>query len=182
MGSCGSSGATGFWAGSSRPGGTSGGTRSRTSSGWGMNSASGIDRSLPRTARAGRRRITAAAWLLALAVAGCDDPSAVQVRLLAQQAPLEPLTVREINAQVSGPLDGLQFRWFAVAGECTPQESDQPKTVFRFQEGVREDKVSVEVWRDGKRVAQGDLKVKFDAAAARKKEQEDGAAQIEITT
>ena len=67
----------------------------------------------------------------------------------------------EIQGAVSGPQAGLHYKWLSVSGQCEPQESDVPATVFKFAEGVKQDRVTVEVWRDGKRVAQCDLAVTF---------------------
>jgi hypothetical protein len=97
----------------------------------------------------------------AFLLCGCRDSNGVSVKLREQQADGNMATVREVDAQVSGPLDGLRYKWFAVGGQCTPQESDAPSTLFRFAEGVRQDQVSVEIWRDGKRVATDSVKVAF---------------------
>lgn len=126
-----------------------------------------------------RRLRRPAILILFLTAAGCDDPSSVTVHLQARHAPGEPLTVLQIEAQVTGPLSGLSYRWFAVSGECDPQESDQPKTMFKFLQDMRQDKVSVEVSRNGNRVAQADLKVTFDERLLPRKE-DVSEFQIEI--
>jgi hypothetical protein len=48
----------------------------------------------------------------------------------------------EIAAQVTGPQTGLHYKWFAVAGGCDPQESNRPRTSFKFADGTTRDRVS----------------------------------------
>jgi hypothetical protein len=127
-------------------------------------------------------RLVSATALLAGCVAGCHERDAVRVKLHAQVLPEGPLTRLKIEAQVAGPTDGLVYKWFAVSGECEPQESDQPKTIFKFPEGVRQDLISVEIWRDNRRVAQGEIKVKYDDEIRRREQQNSPETQIEITT
>jgi hypothetical protein len=98
----------------------------------------------------------------ALLAGGCGDPSTLRVQLHDRQVMGDPATVLKIDAQVSGPLQGLRYKWFAVAGQCEPQESDLPSTTFRFTDGARQDQVSVEVWRGGQCVAESHLKVSFE--------------------
>jgi len=126
-------------------------------------------------------RRLAAAGLVALAATGCSDPDTVQVKLQALSLPHESAIYQQIEAQIAGPTDGLEFKWYAVSGECEPQASDKPKTIFKFSEGVRQDRVSVEVWRNKKRVAQGELKVKFDEEIARREPARAAEARIKIT-
>lgn len=126
------------------------------------------------------RALIPAALLVSCAI-GCGERDIVRVNLRARPLPQEPLTLVQIEAQVAGPTDGLQYKWFAVSGECEPQESEQPKTVFKFPEGVRQDRVSVEVWRGNRRVAQSEIKLKFDEEQARRELQRPPEAQIEIT-
>jgi len=123
-----------------------------------------------------------AAALVAGLVAGCNDRDAVRVKLQAQALPQMPLTSLKIEAQVAGPTDGLIYKWFAVSGECEPQESDQPKTIFKFSEGARQDVVSVEIWRGDHRVAQSEIKVKYDDEFASLQEHPAADMQIKITT
>jgi hypothetical protein len=118
---------------------------------------------------------------LALYLTGCGQSDAVSVQLQERVMPQEPASHREIQAQVTGPLAGLRYKWFTVSGECEPQESDRPVTVFKFAEGARQDQVSLEVWRHNQRVAQADIKVKFDIDSARR-DQQAPKVQIEITT
>ena len=126
-------------------------------------------------------RCLAAALLLPLCWTGCGEHDAVQVKLQARSIPRERPIFLKINAQVAGPTDNLHYKWFAVSGECTPQESDAPDTVFKFAEGVRQDRVSVEVWRDNSRVAQTEIKVKFDDEMARLDQTNSMEVHIAIT-
>lgn len=119
-------------------------------------------------------------WLLC--AAGCSERNDVSVKLQSRPAPDEPLTRLEIQAQVAGPLTGLRYKWFAVSGECEPQEAESSKTVFTFPEGVKQDRVSVEVWRGAQRVAQGELKVKYDEERARIEQEQVPELRIEVTT
>jgi hypothetical protein len=126
-------------------------------------------------------RTLAAAILIALCAAGCDVRDTVQVKLQALPLPQESPIYMQIGAQIAGPTDGLQYKWFAASGECEPQESDKPKTIFKFHEGVRQDRVSLEVWRNKKRVAQSEIKVKFDEELARSQRARPPEVHIEIT-
>ncbi len=131
------------------------------------------------TLKRGQRAGSAAALVLALFAAGCGESDAVRVRLQARPLPQEPLTYLQIDAQVAGPTDDLRYKWFAVSGGCEPQESEQPKTVFKFPEGVRQDRVTVEIWRHNQRVAQCELPVKFDKEQERKEQH--GSSEVQIT-
>jgi hypothetical protein len=124
----------------------------------------------------------AAALLMSLAATGCSDSEKVSVKLHARYLPQEPLTYLQINAQVAGPMDDLQYKWFAVSGGCEPQESELPKTIFKFSEGVRQDRVTLEVWRHSKQVAQGEIDVKFDEEQERRSQHRSSEVQIEIDT
>ena len=66
--------------------------------------------------------------------------------------------------------------------ECEPQESDRPRTIFTFPDGVKQDRVSVEVWRDDLQIARGEIKVNFDEERARMEQELLPDVQIEITT
>jgi hypothetical protein len=118
-----------------------------------------------------------AAWCLT----GCGDRDVVQVKLQSRSLPEESPVFLHVEAQVAGPTEGLRYKWFAVSGECEPQESDKPDTVFKFHEGVRQDRVTVEVWRNDQRVAQNEIKVKFDEEKARRVQMHSSDIQIEIT-
>jgi hypothetical protein len=120
--------------------------------------------------------------LVAFAVfASCANPDGVRV-VLQSHAPgsREP---RELNitAQVTGPTDGLEYRWFAVAGENDPQVSQSPSTVFRFAEGSVKDRVTLEVWRNDLRVAQSEIDVQPDAGLAQGAAQRAPDIVVEIT-
>jgi hypothetical protein len=128
------------------------------------------------------RNGVAATLMIVLGATGCGDSDSVRVTLQARPLPQEPLTYLRIDAQVAGPMDELQFKWFAVSGGCEPQESSEPKTVFKFPEGVRKDRVTVEVWRHDKRVAQSEIDVKFDAEQERREQHRSSDVQIEIDT
>jgi hypothetical protein len=68
----------------------------------------------------------------------------------------------DITAEVAGAQSGLRYKWFAIAGGCNPQESDNATTAFKFADGAAKDRVSVEVWRGSKVVGRADLNVKLD--------------------
>jgi hypothetical protein len=126
-------------------------------------------------------RMLAAAALMALGATGCGEGETVQVKLEALRLPQESAIYQQIEAEIAGPTDGLYYKWFAVSGECEPQQSDKPKTIFKFSEGVRQDRVSVEIWRNSKRVAQSEIKVKFDEEQARSEQGRPPETRIEIT-
>jgi len=67
----------------------------------------------------------------------------------------------EIRAQVTDA-SWLNVQMVFGSGECDPQESGSPTTTFKFADGGRKDRVSVEVWRDNERIAQGELDVTLD--------------------
>lgn len=114
--------------------------------------------------------------------AGCGGGDQLQVSLHARPLPQEPMTYLQIEAQVAGNLDDLHYKWFAVSGGCEPQESDQPKTVFKFLEGARQDRVTMEVWRGGKQIAQSEINVKFDPEEERRTRRGSSQTQIIIDT
>jgi hypothetical protein len=137
---------------------------------------------LARIRRKSLGRSLAAALLMALVATGCGDSDRVRVKLQARSLPQEPLTYLQINAQVAGPMDDLQYKWFAVSGGCEPQESEMPKTIFKFPEGVRQDRVTLEIWRHNKQVAQSEIAVKFDDEQERREQHRSSDVQIEIDT
>jgi hypothetical protein len=114
------------------------------------------------------RRVAALLLLLGAGGAvGCSDPNAVRVRLQTH-APAGLLANQvAVRAQVAGPLAGLRYKWFAVAGQSAPQEGGTPETVFTFADGAMRDRVTLEVWRAGERVARGEIDVALDSALAR---------------
>jgi hypothetical protein len=116
---------------------------------------------------------------LALGLAGCGDPRAVQVQLHSKP-PASPGAHFEITAQVSGAQAGLRYKWFSVSGACNPQESDVPTTLFKFADGGTRDHVSVEVRRDGRLVGQSRIAVKLDETQAELAAQERIPADLKI--
>jgi hypothetical protein len=123
-----------------------------------------------------------AGLLLALGPSGCADRDSVAVELHVHEPPASGGANLEIQAQVTGRPTGLRYKWFTVSGHCDPQESDSPTTVFLFAEGVPRDRVSVEVWRDGQRVASSEVDVKVDPERMRQALARIPEVQIEITT
>lgn len=117
---------------------------------------------------------------VALWAAGCAERDAVRVQLHSRTPPTRGVMHLEVTAQVSGPQTGLRFKWFSVAGACNPQDSDQPATLFKFADGATRDRVTVEVWRDGKMAAQNSIDVKLDEIQARLAAQEKIPADLKI--
>jgi hypothetical protein len=128
-----------------------------------------------------RRWRSPAAALLAAAAWACADSSAGQVTL--EAAPQRGPNARalDIRAQVSGPIAGLRYKWFSVSGETEPQESDEPATVFTFADGATRDRVTVEVWRDGRRLMREEMDVRLDEVRARLASADLPRAQVELT-
>jgi len=58
-----------------------------------------------------------------------------------------------------GTQSDLNYKWFAVHGDCDPQETNTPVSMFKFSARHKEDVVTVEVWRGSKRLAQNYLVV-----------------------
>jgi hypothetical protein len=139
-----------------------------------------------RSRRGGPRRRAAillvlTAMLLLPAVA-CGDRGGVRVRLQAH-APVRAAGRRlELRAQVSGPVDGLRYRWFSVLGVVAPQESDVPAATFTFADGAARDLVSVEVWRDGRQVARDETSVTLDTIRLRADTTHAPEVHVAITT
>jgi hypothetical protein len=125
---------------------------------------------------------TALATLGVALFAGCGNRDAVQVRLNSRTASGQGTMHLEITAQVAGSQTGLRYKWFAVAGGCSPQESERPSTSFKFADGADRDRVSVEVWRDGKIVGRSQLDVKMDELQARLAEHIPTDVAIAITS
>ena len=118
---------------------------------------------------------------IVLALLGGCRADGVRVRLEARAPAGGDGTRLEIRAQVAGPQRGLHYRWLSVAGECEPQETTAPATVFHFAEGTRKDRVTVEVWRDSARVAEGDVDVQVDARRVRVLAEQRPAVTIAVT-
>ena len=117
-----------------------------------------------------------------LAFASCASPDVVRVTLESRATENRDPRQLDIRAQVTGPTDGLEYRWFSVAGENEPQVSQAPWTVFRFAEGSVKDRVTLEVWRNGARVAQQEIDVQPDAALVETAAQRAPRVTVEITT
>ncbi len=109
-----------------------------------------------------RTRRSFLALVVSVSVAGCAGSDVVHVTLRADQRPDVEARQVLVRAQVSGPIRGLHYKWFAVNGQADPQESDQPETMFSFADGVPRDRVRVELWRDDERVALDELDVEMD--------------------
>jgi hypothetical protein len=114
-------------------------------------------------------------------LAACDESSTIRVKLQARPLPQEPTTYMQIEAQVAGPTEGLQYRWFAAAGTCEPQESDEAKTIYNFPDGVRQDQVSLEIWKNNRRLAQSQIKLKYTADETGHQNTHPPDVQIHIT-
>jgi hypothetical protein len=107
-----------------------------------------------------------AGMTLALWLAGCNNRDAIRVQLHSRTPSGQGALHLEITAQVSGPQPTTRFKWFSVAGACSPQESDKPTTLFKFADGATRDRVTVEVWQDGKLAGQSSIDVKLDEVQA----------------
>ena len=103
-----------------------------------------------------------------LLLAGCGDRNAVRVQLQTRASTNREVLQLQVDAMVSGPLGDLRYRWFAVSGTCSPQESVEPVTQFRFAEGVPHDRISVEVWRGNRVVARTETDVNFNVDLAKR--------------
>jgi hypothetical protein len=126
--------------------------------------------------------VIATATLLTLVAVGCRDGRAVRVRLQTHAVPGLDAQRIAIRAQVTGPPDGLRYKWFSVNGRSDPQETEEPATVFAFADGVTRDRVSVEVWRQDKRVAYSQIDVQVDEELERAAAQATPKLTIAITT
>jgi hypothetical protein len=141
----------------------------------------------PCPRRAGlRRQATIVRVLLLLTLllpaGACADRGAVSVRLQADPPPGAASRQLELRAQVSGPSDGLRYRWFSVLGVVDPQESDLPTATFTFADGAARDLVSVEVWRDGRQLSRGEVGVTLDTLRLRADTLPTPSLRVAITT
>jgi len=121
------------------------------------------------------------ALFVAVSIAACDGRDGVRIALLSKPPQTPDPRVLAIQGQVTGPVDGLRYRWYSVAGECEPQLSSTPETAFRFATGSSKDRVTVEVWRDGERLAQGSIDVELDRARLVQAAEPRPNVQVEIT-
>lgn len=122
-----------------------------------------------------------AAVLAAALLAGCGSRDDVRVQLQAFATAKQDPRLVEIRAQVTGPTAHLRYKWFSVAGECEPQESDWPATSFKFAAGAKRDRISCEVWRENQRLGQSQIDVKLDEERARLAAEPLPKVQVEIT-
>ena len=104
----------------------------------------------------------------ALALAGCADRDVVKVKLQTRAPTNREVLQLQVDALVSGPLANLRYKWFAVSGTCSPQESAEPGSLFRFAEGVPNDRITVEVWREDRLVARSETDVHFSSELAKR--------------
>src|SRR6266540_5618865 len=120
--------------------------------------------------------------LLALCGAGCDfgDRDSVRMELQERRLGGDPRRIG-IRAEVTGTLPGLRYKWFAVVGECEPQESELPETVLKFAEGSKRDRIVAEAWRQELRVGQSQIGVTLDEERLRLATEKFPKVQIEIT-
>ncbi len=108
--------------------------------------------------------LLSAGAVLASMLSGCGDGAkGNSVTLYARAVSARDTRTLEIQAQVSGSLEGIHYKWFATGGECNPQESATPVTRFRFAAGAKEDQITVDVWRAGKRIDRGSISVRMSA-------------------
>ncbi|HEY0944052.1 MAG TPA: hypothetical protein VGD81_02255 [Opitutaceae bacterium] len=97
-------------------------------------------------------------------IAGCGRNRSAPVELQVR-APAAPDSTRlEIRAHVAAK-GALNYRWFSTHGNCEPQESTEPFTIFTFGPGTASDEVSLEVWLAGKRIGIGRVAVQSTARA-----------------
>jgi len=97
-----------------------------------------------------------------MGVTSCAPADGVRVRLDATPRRLLTDPTMDVRAQVAGATSGLRYKWFAVAGECDPQQSDTAETHFSFAAGSVKDRITLEVWRGDTQVGQGEIDVKLD--------------------
>lgn len=112
----------------------------------------------------------------------CADANAVAVQLRSSAPYAKDPRRLTIQAQITGPTDGLRYRWFAVTGLFDPQESASPTTDYRFDNRSLKDRVTVEVWRGETRVARSELDVTLDTHLAQISADPMPALQVSITT
>ena len=114
----------------------------------------------------------------ALVLAGCADRDAVKVQLQTRAPSNREVLQLQVDALVSGPLADLRYKWFAVSGTCSPQESVEPTSLFRFAEGVANDRITVEVWRGNRVVARHETAVHFSSELAKRFEAAPAEADV----
>jgi hypothetical protein len=117
----------------------------------------------PRSPALRHRLLTAT---LALGLAACAERDASRVHLTSSTSSDPYQRALAIRAQVTGSPTGLRYKWYSVAGETEPQDSDQPATVFTFADDATKDRVTLEVWRADKLVTRSEIDVTLDSAVA----------------
>ena len=91
------------------------------------------------------------------------------------------LSVGALQGEITGPQDGLHYKWFSIAGECDPQESAAPTTKFQFGDGSSRDRVTLEVWREDRRVAHSEIDVTLSKEQMRLAMERESNVKIRIT-
>lgn len=93
--------------------------------------------------------------LFAMLDVGCGsksvEPEPVRITLIT--APVAASRKYNLVVEVPVPADGLQFRFFADDGECEPEKSREPRSVFTPPPGAQSAKLTVEALRDDQVVA-----------------------------
>jgi hypothetical protein len=120
-------------------------------------------------------------FTMLLSGTACRRPDTVRVHLQAHSQSGQDMSRQEIRAQVSGVQAGLHYKWVADSGQCDPQESDWPSTIFSFAFGTSKDRVTAEVWRDNVRVAHERIDVMLPDSSRRPPQQALPTVQIFIT-
>jgi hypothetical protein len=115
--------------------------------------------------------------------AGCSsgDEGSVRLKLHTQKLSGGDGRQLRIHAEVTGDVTGLRYKWFAIAGECEPQESDSPEILFKFTPDAKRDRIAAEAWRKNQRVGQDQIEVNLPDDAARRGPEELPKVGIEIT-
>lgn len=114
--------------------------------------------------------------------AACQRQESVRVKLQARTPSVLDLSRLEVRAQVAGVQVGLRYKWIANLGECDPQESEWPATIFHFADGTVRDRVTVEVWRGKTRLAHEEIALEAPQPKPAKPSPSLPAVQVEITT
>jgi hypothetical protein len=127
------------------------------------------------------RRLVALLWVgFLVLLAGCSRPEAVRVELQTRGSANREILQLQVDALVSGPMTDLHYKWFAVSGTCSPQESAQPTTQFSFAEGVANDRITLEAWRGDRLVARAEKDLHFSNELAERAQAEGGAPDVFI--
>jgi hypothetical protein len=132
-----------------------------------MNNSSPLAVTVSATIGVGRRFGLLALLGVGAALGGCAERAGTDaVTLYARAVSARDPRLLEIQAQVAGSLEGVHYKWFAVSGECNPQETSVPVTRFRFATAAKDDQITVDVLRHGKRIGRGTLDVRMAAVPA----------------